>query len=131
MAARSSPSRRGDGGVSLVGLLVTLVILAVMALAVVRLTQSHSPGTPSAERAPTAAARAVCQAAVTALDQAVSAYQALNGGPPPPGRAWAVTTAAGGPWVQSWPGIAHEFTITWNGHRFAVTTPHGPGCEHA
>lgn len=102
-----------------------------MAVLVLRLTASHSPGTPSAEQAPTAAARAVCQAAVTALDQAVSAYRALNGSPPPAGRAWAVTTAAGGPWMQSWPGIAHEFTIAWTGHRFVVSTPHGAGCAHA
>lgn len=101
-----------------------------MVFLVLRFTEKHSL-TPAAQNAPTAAARAVCDVAVSALNQAVTAYQQLNGKLPPPGRAWAITSTNGTPWLQTWPGVAHEFTITWTGHHMVVATPHGAGCNKA
>ncbi|HEV2427527.1 MAG TPA: hypothetical protein VGS61_04850 [Acidimicrobiales bacterium] len=112
------------------GILLTLIILGAMAVLVLRFTTNKTL-VPAAKSAPTAAARAVCEYEVSALNQAVSDYRRLNGSSPPPGRGWAITTVDGGPWIQSWPGVAHEFAIGWNGHGFVVTTPFGHGCAKA
>jgi hypothetical protein len=71
------------------------------------------------------AERAACQADFTAIITAASDYRALNGANPPAGTAWATSTSAGGPFIQSWPSVAHAFSLTWNGAIVSVVPAKG------
>jgi hypothetical protein len=63
---------------------------------------------------------AACEADFNVLEAAVSQYETLNGGPPAPGTAWATSTSNSGPFLQSWPSGAPNFSLSWNGSRISV-----------
>jgi type II secretory pathway pseudopilin PulG len=130
---------RVEGGYALIGLLIVVVILGVLATIV--LSSSHgSTGPGSAANTslgpttttPQSMASGARQAAVSAcevdfhsVDTALETYQALNGVPAPPGTAWATSSSYGGPFMQSWPSGAPNFSITWNGSTLSVVPAQG------
>ena len=126
----------GDHGVSMIGLLAVVVILGV--LAVVALSQSTPPSTSGSSggtnttTAPQSvasgaqlAAVAACQADFALVKVALQDYRAVNGSPPASGTAWAIRSALGGPYLQSWPSVASYFTIRWDGSALSVIPAKG------
>ena len=62
---------------------------------------------------------------VEAVQSAATYYSTRNVGAPPAGRAWATSSANGGPYLQSWPIAPGDYTIAWNGRAVVVTPAHG------
>jgi hypothetical protein len=132
------PPRSAELGASLVGLLVTLVLLGGIAGVVVlalpsettlpTLPTTSSDGghgtTPTTHSLVSAAIVQACVADVESIQSAAQNYQALNGVLPPAGAAWATSAAHNGPFLQSWP-AAREFAVRWTGHVVVVTPSRG------
>jgi hypothetical protein len=130
-----------ERGSSLLGILSVVATLGILAVIVLTLNFGSSPapvGTTLAGSPPTTttgpqniaseqqvADRAACQADFTALSTAMADYRALNGSNPPAGVAWATSTSAGGPYLQSWPSLAPAFSLTWNGTVLSVVPAKG------
>jgi hypothetical protein len=82
-----------------------------------------TPATPAGDAQK--AAISACQLNYTAIETALSDYQALNGSLPAAGIAWATATANGGPYMQFWPNSAHYYSITWSGAQLSVVPARG------
>ena len=129
--------RRGDGGVSTIGLLSVILILGVLVAIPLSLNLGSSsstttvPGvtTTTAPKtiagAATEAAVAACQGDFESILQAVDTYRALNGSDPPAGVSWASARTNGGPYLQTWPSVTTRWTFTWNGVVLSVVPSHG------
>jgi hypothetical protein len=135
---RDEPER----GSSLLGILSVVGTLGILAVIVLTLNFGSSPSTvgttvPGVTQTTTttgpqdigieqsAAERAACQVNFLALSTAVTEYSSLNGSDPPAGTAWATSSSAGGPYVQTWPSGAPAYTITWNGTTLSVVPVKG------
>ncbi len=125
--------------------LVTLIVLAVMAVIMFNTlggspsgtgtgttipgaTATTAPATP--ENGAQEAAVSACQANYLAIETALTDYRSLNGSSPPAGAAWATAAANGGPYLQVWPESAPFYSIAWNGAQLSVipvrgTSSHG------
>jgi hypothetical protein len=129
-----------ERGSSLLGILSVVATLGILAVIVLTLNFGSSPASvgtlPGAPPATTTgpqnigseqqvADRTACQADFTAITTAMSDYRTLNGSNPPAGVAWATSTSAGGPYIQSWPSLAPAFSLTWNGTVLSVVPAKG------
>jgi hypothetical protein len=143
---RQGCGRRGrrvhsERGSSLLGILSVVATLGILAVIVLTLNFGSTPSQPrtsvggSPPTTTTAPAniaseqqvadRVACQADFTVITTAVADYRALNGSNPPAGIAWATSTNGGGPFIQSWPSLAHAFTFSWNGTTLNVVPVKG------
>jgi hypothetical protein len=134
-------SDRPERGSSLLGILSVVATLGILAVIVLTLNFGSSPssvGTTLPATSPTTttgpqdiaseqsvAERAACQANFTVISAAITEYQSLNGSNPPAGTAWATSTGAGGPYMQSWPSGAPAYSLTWNGNTLSVVPTKG------
>jgi hypothetical protein len=123
----------------LLGILSVVATLGILVVIVLTLNfgSSPNPGGTLPKFTPTTtgpqniaseqqvADRAACQADFTSISTAMTDYRALNGSSPPAGDAWATSTSAGGPYLQSWPSLAHAFSLTWNGTVLSVVPAKG------
>ena len=129
-------------GVSLVGMLVSLIILGILAYVAVNFLVSPSATVPvvtGTSTAPSAtpttgqplssvlhlAVVTACRADFTSVETAISDYRAVSGANPPSGTAWATATLSGGPFLQSWPTGNGAYAIGWNGANVVVTPRSG------
>jgi len=131
---------KGEEGVAMLGILLTVIILGVMVVIMLK-TLGGSPATTgptttipgvTVTTAPTTpangaqeAAVSACEANYQALETALADYKALNGASPAAGEAWATAAANGGPYMQEWPETATYYSITWNGTLFSVIPVRG------
>jgi len=135
----------GEEGMSLAVVVVSVLVLAVLAVGVaVGLRgagttggDALAPGTPTTTAArgsatpttapgiPLGALRASCVAGVRAVRTALDYYTSLNGMAPPAGTAWATAASPSGPLLQSWPSGHGTYTISWNGAVLVVAPAHG------
>ncbi len=142
---RRRPRGWSDGperGSSLLGILSVVATLGILAVIVLTLNFGSSPSpagttTPGSSQTTTTTApqdiaseqqvaeRAACQSNFTVIITAVADYRSLNGSNPPPGIAWATSTSAGGPYLQTWPSGAPAYTLTWNGTTLSVVPTEG------
>jgi len=116
----SVPGRHGQGGFTLVELLIVIVILAILAAIVV-----FAVGTTSQN-----AVAASCSADAKSVETAMSAYDAQLASYPPSLAALA-TTAAGpngtvGPWLRAVPSTTH-YVVTNVGANLFVLPPSEAG----
>jgi hypothetical protein len=128
-----------DQGYAMVSMLIVVVILG--ALVTIALAGPHGPtpsvtvdkGSPSTTAATAQSIAGVvsraqvsaCEADFTSVDTAIGEYRTLNSGSPSPGTAWATSTTSGGPFMQSWPSGAPNFSISWNGSQLSVVPKKG------
>ncbi|MGH9019467.1 MAG: hypothetical protein ACRDV0_00380 [Acidimicrobiales bacterium] len=141
---RVPPLTRGrspsdESGVSLVGMLASLVVLAVLVVVSLNFMTSSTTTTTTAgpSKGPTttapstpasgavAAAVAACRSDFVEITTAIDDYRALNGSTPPAGTSWATSSANGGPLLQAWPQEALYFHLTWNGTTLSVVPARG------
>jgi hypothetical protein len=128
---------RNDGGASVVGLLLALVILGAMAAIAVSALDTtvagvDHPGSPAvttptivASGAASAALRAVCVADFEALSAALRVYEVTHGAPPAPGTSWALAGTGGARLLATWPSDPGHFRFTWNGATLGVVPRRG------
>jgi hypothetical protein len=120
----------------MVSMLIVMVILGVLVAVVLAGPHGSTPqGNATAGSAtttpqsiasiPPQAQLSACESDYALLESALSQYQALNAGPPASGTAWAISTANGGPFIQSWPSGAPNFAIVWNGTQLDVVPTKG------
>ena len=120
----------------MVSMLIVVVILGILVVIVVSHPQSATPTSGSSAGStttvPQTIAQAVppaqlsaCEADFTSVTTAISAYEAVNAAPPAPGTAWATSTSNSGPFLQSWPSDAPNFSISWDGTQLSVIPQKG------
>lgn len=139
MSSKTPHLRATEQGMAMVSMLVVVVILGVMVTVVLAGPHSPAPAGTSASASPTTtttpqsiasiasqAQLSACQADFSLLEAAIDQYQALNGGFPGSGTTWATSTANGGPFLQSWPSGAPNFSLSWNGSQLIVVPRKGP-----
>jgi hypothetical protein len=128
-----------DQGFAIVSMLIVVVILGVLVTVVLAGPHSSTPQgnatvgsatttttTPqSIASIPPQAQVSACESDYALLESALSQYQALNAGLPASGTVWAVSTANGGPFIQSWPSGAPNFSLLWNGTQLEVVPTKG------
>lgn len=126
-----------ERGASMLGILLVVVILGVLVVITLSSNFGTTPTTLPAvpgvttTTAPTSPASGAnearvggCEANYASIEQAISTYRALNGGNPPAGTSWALSSANGGPFFQSWPTDV-SYSITWSGSTLSVIPVHG------
>jgi hypothetical protein len=130
-----------EQGIAMLGVLLTVIVLGLMVVIMLKtLGGSPSgtganvtiPGATTVPGAPTtttpvtpesgaqAAAVSACQANYQAIETALSDYRALNGSSPAAGTAWATASTNNGPYMQTWPESASDYSINWNGTQLSV-----------
>jgi hypothetical protein len=124
----------------LLGTLLTVIVLAVMAVIMLNTLGGSPSGTGTTTTIPGAttttvpatpesgaqeAAASACQANYRAIETALADYRSLNGSLPAAGAAWATAAANGGPYLQVWPETAPSYSITWNGAQLSVIPVRG------
>jgi hypothetical protein len=137
---RSAVDSWGDEGVAMLATLLTIIILAVMAVIMLNTlggspsgtgtgttipgaTTTTTPATP--ENGAQEAAVSACQLNYQAIETALADYRSLNGSLPVAGAAWATAATNGGPYLQVWPESAPYYSITWNGTQLSVIPVRG------
>jgi hypothetical protein len=142
---RSEHGSRREQGVAMLGLLLTVIVLAVMVVIMLKTltgptsptgatttipgattmpgTNTTAPVTP--ESGAQEAAVSACQANYQAIETALADYRALNGSAPAAGTAWVTAASNGGPYLQVWPETATYYSITWNGAQLSVIPVRG------
>jgi hypothetical protein len=124
----------------LLGILSVVATLGILAVIVLTLNFGSSPSSvgttiPGATTTTTGpqdiaseqqvAQRTACESDFAVVSTAVTYYRSLNGSNPPAGTAWATSTTAGGPYLQTWPSVAPAYTLTWNGSTLSVIPTKG------
>jgi type II secretory pathway pseudopilin PulG len=139
LSKKTPRPQAAEQGMAMVSMLIVVVILGVLVTVVLAGPHSPAPAGTTASGSPTTtttpqsiasiapeAQLSACQADFALLEAAINQYQALNGSFPATGTTWANSTANGGPFLQSWPSGAPNFSISWNGAQLIVVPRQGP-----
>jgi len=129
-----------EQGIALLGTLLTVIVLAVMAVIMLNTLGGSPSGTGTTTTIPGATTTTVpatpgsgaqaatvsaCRANYRAIETALADYRSLNGSLPAAGASWATTAANGGPYLQVWPESVPYYSITWNGAQLSVIPVRG------
>ena len=129
-----------EQGIALLGTLLTVIVLAVMAVIMLNTLGGSPSGTGTTTTIPGAttatvpatlesgaqeAAVSACRANYRAIEMALADYRSLNGLLPAAGAACATAAANGGPYLQVWPESARDYSIVWNGTQLSVIPVRG------
>jgi hypothetical protein len=128
-----------ERGVALVGTLMVVIILGILVSIALTISpqpsESTGPNTPALGTTTTVpktiasgaqeAAIAACETNFQAITTALSYYRAANGSSPPAGHLWALSSAHGGPFLQTWPAYSLYYNLIWNGNELVVIPNRG------